>query len=162
VRRVAQGAVWHPAKDGLAGTEPEYGDYSHPTSDSTFNVRYSQFLKDKTEFLFSTGEWCLWFSWELINFFSSISSFDWLALYFYFFETLIRFLISLSHISPKFSTLALAGDKSSWLITTYDQITNGGKPIDKTNPRSVTKSSSSSAKSKKLHVMNQVMLVKLI
>jgi hypothetical protein len=59
VRRVAQGSSWHPAKDGLAGTEPEYGDYSHPTSDSTFNVPYSQFVKSKTEFLFTTGEYML-------------------------------------------------------------------------------------------------------
>jgi hypothetical protein len=54
VRRVKQGTTWHPATDDLAGTAV-YGTYGTATSDSTFSVVYSSWVKPTTEFLFITG-----------------------------------------------------------------------------------------------------------
>ncbi len=55
VRRVKQGATWHPATDNLAGTQAHYGTYGSDTSDATFGVVYSSFVTSSTEFLFATG-----------------------------------------------------------------------------------------------------------
>ncbi len=55
VRRVKQGAEWHPATDNLAGTHPAYGTYGGPTFDATFGRPYSTWVTTSTEFLFTTG-----------------------------------------------------------------------------------------------------------
>jgi hypothetical protein len=54
VRRVKQGATWHPATDNLAGTET-YGIYGSDTADSTFSIAYSSWLTTSTKFMFATG-----------------------------------------------------------------------------------------------------------
>jgi hypothetical protein len=54
VRRVKQGASWHPATDDLAGTDV-YGTYGTPTSDATFSVAFSAWISQTTEFLFISG-----------------------------------------------------------------------------------------------------------
>ncbi len=55
VRRVKQGAEWHPATDNLAGTQAAYGTYGGPTFDATFGRPYSTWVTTATEFLFTTG-----------------------------------------------------------------------------------------------------------
>jgi hypothetical protein len=55
VRRVKQGAEWHPATDNLAGTQAAYGTYGGPTFDATFGRPYSTWVTTSTEFLFTTG-----------------------------------------------------------------------------------------------------------
>ena len=107
VRRVKQGAEWHPATDNLAGTEPAYGTYGGPTFDVTFGRPYSTWVSTTTEFLFTTGTapagfYCLLF-------------------------LIVPFL----------------GDRSKWLITTWDQINNGGAAYGDNSPRKVLKSSDS-------------------
>jgi hypothetical protein len=54
VRRVKQGSQWHPATDDLKGLDV-YGTYGSATSDSTFSIAYSSWLRPTTEFLFATG-----------------------------------------------------------------------------------------------------------
>ena len=51
VRRVKQGATWHPANDDLRGTEV-YGTYGTPNSDSTFSISWQGL---GTELLLTTG-----------------------------------------------------------------------------------------------------------
>jgi hypothetical protein len=58
VRRVKQGATWHPATDHLAGTQAAYGNYGGPTFDETFGRPYSSWVTTSTEFLFTTGFHC--------------------------------------------------------------------------------------------------------
>jgi hypothetical protein len=55
VRRVKQGSTWHPATDDLAGTDV-YGTYGTATSDSTFSIAFSAWIKQTTEFLFISGK----------------------------------------------------------------------------------------------------------
>ena len=54
VRRVKQGATWHPANDNLNGTA-SYGSYGGPTFDSSFSVPFATWLRNTTEMLFITG-----------------------------------------------------------------------------------------------------------
>jgi hypothetical protein len=54
VRRMRQGARWHPATDDLKGLDV-YGAYGTPTSDATFSVAYGSWLTQSTEFFFATG-----------------------------------------------------------------------------------------------------------
>ncbi len=51
VRRVKQGATWHPADDDLRGTEV-YGTYGTPNSDSTFSIAWQGL---GSELLLTTG-----------------------------------------------------------------------------------------------------------
>jgi hypothetical protein len=51
VRRVKQGATWHPANDDLRGTEV-YGTYGTPNSDSTFSIAWQGL---GSELLLTTG-----------------------------------------------------------------------------------------------------------
>jgi hypothetical protein len=57
VRRVKQGATWHPATDTLHGTDV-YGSPDIPTADTTFSVPFWYLLSPNTEFLFATGLNC--------------------------------------------------------------------------------------------------------
>jgi hypothetical protein len=59
VRRVQPGLTWHPATDGLSGTQAAYGKWTNdPTSQSTFNIRFDTIPYD--QFLFATGDGQEW------------------------------------------------------------------------------------------------------
>ncbi len=51
VRRVKQGATWHPATDDFRGSDV-YGTYGTPSSDSTFSIAWQGL---GTELLLTTG-----------------------------------------------------------------------------------------------------------
>jgi hypothetical protein len=60
VRRVKQGRKWHPATDGLAGTDV-YGTFVNDGSvGETFSRYYASELDGTTEFLFSSGDCYHW------------------------------------------------------------------------------------------------------
>jgi hypothetical protein len=112
VRRVKQGSTtWHPTTDNLAGTQPAYGTYGSDTSDATFGIPYSSWVKSETEFLLATGARS-----------GAIHA-------------------QASFYNQRFE---IAGDKTKWLMTTWDAINNNNIGYAAVR-RNVTRSSYSSS-----------------
>ncbi len=121
VRRVRQGTTWHPATDNLQGTAV-YGSAGTSTSDSTFSLPFASLItSSETLFLLANG------------------------------MEQGRAVVCCMHedffgCHKTFLFLAIAGDRSMWLIAPYSSISNGGQAYDGL-ARPVLKSSASSSPS---------------
>ncbi len=123
VRRVRQGTTWHPATDNLQGTDV-YGSSGTSTSDSTFSLPFASLItSSETLFLLANGmeqeKAVVCLCCMLEDFFGC---------------------------HKKFLFLAIAGDRSMWLIAPYSSISNGGQAYNGL-ARPVLKSSASSTPS---------------